>query len=319
MRPVHIVPLLLAAISLTACRPDEGDVGDVSDAVDLRRDFPEPPESGAQWMTPEITIPAYTEQEWCYFSTYEGPTVGINYVGMYQTDFGHHVTINATNAEDDAYPDGTLVNCDEVQMADLQPMIVGGVNWIADPETHTNEFDIPGGMAARLGEGQRVLIQSHYVNTSADAILVQDAVNVGLIPEDEVETWTAALVHTQADLALPPGQESTVTVDCSFDQDTNIYFMVGHLHEWGAAFSTEWMHEEGTETIYDVPVWDPAYRDLPPVGAFDLGEFQVKAGDSFRTTCTWYNDEDYEIGFPQEMCATAMMVYPAKVPVVCEP
>lgn len=320
MRLALAIPALLLA--LPACRPDEGDVDGTEDAVDLRRDFPDPPDGGMQWVTPEMTIPAYTEQEWCYFDTYEGPTVGIDFMGMYQSDYGHHIIMTATNAEDDEYPDGTFLDCtdpDALPMTSLEPLIVGGVNWETDLETHSSQMEMPEGMAARLQEGQRLIFQAHYVNTTEDPILVQDAINIGVIPEEEVETWTAALVHTDTDIAIPPGQETTMTVDCTFDEDTYVYFLTGHLHEWGSAFKLEWTSEAGTETIYEVPTWDPLYRDLPPVNEYEVGEFLVKAGDSFRTTCGWYNDEDYELGFPQEMCATAMMVYPAKVPVVCEP
>ncbi len=323
MRLSLLVPVLLGAVQLTACRADdEGEEVAAEDAVDLRREFPEPPEGGAQWVTPEMIIPAYTEQEWCYLTTYEGPTVGIEFMGSYQGEYGHHIVMTATNAEEDEYPDGTFLDCtdpDAMPMTSLEPLIVGGLNRISDPETNSYEVEMPEGMAARLAEGQRLIFQSHYVNTSPDPILVQDAINTGFVAEDEVETWTAAIVHTDIDIAIPAGQAETMTVDCTFEDDVYLYYMIGHMHEWGSSYQIEWTHEQGTETIYDIPTWDPLYRDLPPTNEYAVGEFLVKAGDTFRSTCTWYNDEDHEIGFPQEMCATAMMAYPAKVPVVCEP
>lgn len=317
-------PLLALALLLAACVPEDAgkQPADAEEAVDLRREFPEAPEDGIQWITPEMVIPAYTEQEWCYIFTYEGETVGIDFNGMYQSDYGHHVIVAATNAEDDEYPDGTFMDCtdpDAMPMASLEPLIVGSNIGTLDGETHTYEFWMPDGMAVRLPEGQRLILQSHYVNTTETPILVQDALSIGLVPEDEVETWAAAFIHTDSDFSLPPGQESTVTIDCTWEQDASIFFMTGHMHEWGTSYKVERLTDDGAETIYDVPTWDPLFRDAPPVTAYDIGAFNVSAGETFRTSCSWYNDTDQALEFPQEMCATAMMGYPSKVPVVCEP
>lgn len=311
--------ILLAACSPDDDKTDEGD--NASDAVDLRRDIPDPPEGGLQWLSPDMEIPAYTEMQWCYFTSYEGETVGIHTQGMYQSDYGHHVTINATNAEEDDYPDGTLVDCtdpDAVPMTDIDPLFVGGQADIVDSETHTYEFSLPEGMAVRLPGHTRLVVQSHYVNTGADDILVKDGVNVGIMVEDEVETWASAMVHTDSGFSLPSGQETTDVVECTWEQDASIIFLTGHMHEYGTAYKVEWIHGETTETIYEIPTWDAKYRDLPPMDQYEPGVFNVTAGDSFRTSCSWFNKEDHTLEFPAEMCATAMMGYPSKVPVICD-
>lgn len=317
-------PAALVVFFLAGChRGDTDDSrGDGLDALDLRREFPAAPENGLQYLSPDLVIPAYTEKEFCTFFTYEGPTMGMDFQGMYQSEYGHHATLNGTNADPEEYPDGAVMDCtepDSLPMTNLDPLFIGGTAVEFSVGDHDAELGLPDGMAVRLPEGQRVILQSHYVNTSPDDILVADAVNVGLVPEDEVETWVGAFVHTNTTFSLPPGESTTITVECTWEDELNLLFLTGHLHEWGSAIKVEHIRGDVTETVYDVPAWDPLYRDAPPYNVYDEGEYTVQPGDVFRTTCTWFNDLDQALDFPSEMCATAMMAYPSKVPLVCEP
>lgn len=308
---------------LLGCHRGEGSDSDTAGdgPVDLRMDLPEAPEGGLQFVSPDLVIPAYSDKEFCTFFTYEGETVGMVSQGMYQSEYGHHVTINGTNADPGEYPDGETYDCssqDSLPMTDLDPLFIGGSAVEFNTGEHEALMELPEGMGVRLPEGQRLILQSHYVNTSADDILVRDAVSLEVKAEDEIETWAAAYIHINSSFSIPPGEYATATVECTWEDTYNILFLTAHMHEWGTSFKTEMIRGDTTETIYDEPAWDPLYRDAPPYNVYDQGEFTVQPGDTFRTTCTWFNDEDKALEFPTEMCATPMMVYPSKVPLVCE-
>ena len=117
----------------------------------------------------------------------------------------------------------------------------------------------------------------------------------------------------------PGAVAQTISIDCTFEDPVDVLFLAGHLHELGEAFSVDHSRADGSERIYEVPDWDPYYRDVPPVNEYQVGEYHVAAGDSFTTTCTWTNPTDREVGFPEEMCATYGMAYPTKVPIICTP
>ena len=57
---------------------------------------------------------------------------------------------------------------------------------------------------------------------------------------------------------------------------------------------------------------------MNPTATTNQPHFGTKAGDVFTTRCAWDNDTDRVLGFPEEMCLTFGMVYPATEPVVCE-
>lgn len=312
---------MLTMIPLVACvateTPDSTDA-----AVDVRRDFPAPPEGGMQWVSPEYVIPPYSEVQMCSFDTYTGPTVGVSAQWTYQSEGGHHVVLTSTTSSEREFPDGTVFDCteaDDLPMTDLEPLFVGGVIG-SEENDYIGELVLPDGMASQLKEGTRIVLQSHYINTTDEPILVQDAINAAVVEPDQVETWAAPFVHVITEHPIPAGGVFDRQFECAWEDDYEVLFLGGHMHEWGQSFYTDMTTADGkTERIYEVAEWDALMRDAPPYIDFEPGEFSVKAGDSFTTSCTWNNDTSRVLDFPEEMCVTFGMVYPAKVPVVCSP
>jgi hypothetical protein len=314
------------AILVTACGADVpvGLTGPVSDeeAIDLRRPFPPPPAGGLRLTTPEYVIEPASEVALCWFSTYVGPTTGIAAQWSYQSPYGHHVVMNATNAGAYDHPDGEVLDCtaaDALPMTELQPLLIARGTTSGSELGPESEIILPRGMAVELRQGQRLVLQSHYVNPTADPILVQDALDLALADAEEVETWTAPFVHADIGLAIAPGRQE-LSFDCAWPGPYELLFLAGHLHERGAAFETTMTRAQGgSRTLYSVDAWDPIYRDAPPVNEYAPGEMSVEEGDVFTTRCAWDNDTDRVLGFPEEMCVTFGMVYPTRVPLLCSP
>lgn len=316
---------------LVACTAEErsvvaGAAGAGTATIDLRRSFPEPPMvEGVEMLTyepPAYTIPAYTEKQFCWFGTYDGPEVGIVYNGMFQSESGHHVVMLTTNADPDEYPDGEIFDCSEngsFPMTDMDPNFIGSADLVETDDGPQGEFWLPDGMGAVLKPGTRYVIQSHYVNYQGEDILVNDRMVYGVRPADEIETWAAPLIHVWTDLTIPPGEDYDLSFECAFEGDYNVLFLGGHMHEYGTKFSIEHLKEDGSEeNLYDIPTWDPVFRDAPPYNQYLDAPLQVKAGERFRTNCSWFNTEDHAVGFPSEMCVTFSMAYPSRVPLTCD-
>ena len=287
---------------------------------DLVRDFPEAPAQGFALTTPEYVIPGGTEKQFCFITTYEGEDVGITATYNYQTVMGHHVTMFGTSATERDFPDGMSWDCTETEaldMTSMEPIIIGG-SIEYDEGGVLNAFELPEGMAAPLENGQRIVVQSHYVNTKPNPVLVQDQAQVATIPEDEVVTWTAPLVATVTEFEIPANtMDFSLTFDCSYDDSYNLLFLGGHLPEWGKSFKATHTRGGVSDVVYEVPEWDPVFRDAPMYVSFDEAEFRLEQDDVLTTECVWNNTEDHPLEFPAEMCVTFGMVYPANLPVIC--
>ncbi|MCB9763771.1 MAG: hypothetical protein H6739_28640 [Alphaproteobacteria bacterium] len=305
--------LTLLALACTA----EGPV-DEDEPLDLRVEYPAPSEGGLQFAPADIVVPGYSDQSTCWVTTYEGPTIGVTAGQFLQNpDYGHHAVIMVSNTDDDDFPDGYVWDCtdsEDLGMENLDPLLFADNLQIG---SQTVEF--PEGMATKLKSGSRILVQSHYINPLPDSILVNDVINLEVVPEVEVETWAAPWVHTDVDFDLGPGEQS-VEVTCTFEQDINLLSIFGHMHEWGTEVTIDHHKLDGsTERIYEVGDWEILFRDQPPRTGFEPGEFMVQAGESFTTTCNWYNDTDHNLSFPEEMCVGVGMAYPTVVALICEP
>jgi len=322
-----LLSLLACTAILSACGTEEETPTPTPSAApqDLRRTFPTPPTNAVTLYTPEMIIPAGEDRMFCYFQTFTDDDAGIVAVTSYQSNYGHHSVLLVSNADNETYPDGQLFDCtakNSLPMTQVEPVIVGG-NAEPDEQGFVNTFRLPtelGTMAALLRQGKRMVVQSHYLNTSTRDILVRDAVFLEMVPEDSVEIWAAAFVQNNDEFSIPPNTpEYSVSSEYTFEQDLNVLYITGHMHEWGKRYDVSLTHEGETGTIYEVPKWDPYFRDNPYYVEFNLGTFKFMTGDTIKSTCTWFSDRDTALEFPDEMCSTVTMVYPTKVPIIVGP
>ena len=273
------------------------------------------------FYSPDYVVPAYTDQTMCYFDTYDGPDVAVPWAAFYQNmEFGHHVVLMSSLAEEEDWPDGTIADCTDTNadiMIDSRPFLFAGGD---STDLENPEMSLPDGMAIKLKSGTRFVIQSHHINYTDTPIRVNDVVFLEQAALETVDTFAAPWVHTSTDFIVPAGESMSLDVTCTFDQDVHLLSLLGHLHEWGASYRVVHNRLDGSsETIYDLPTWDVVFRDSPPTNTYAPGEMPVLAGESFTTTCAWNNDTSAPLAFPIEMCATVGFAYPLTVAIVCSP
>lgn len=311
-----MIPVLTAL--LAGCGGGDSDTDVIPVDVRLSEgDFPDPGADGLVFWGPDTVIPPYTDEAMCVFGTYTGPDIGVHATASFQADAGHHVVLLGISSGADQYPDGTIADCtntNAIPMTDMEPVI------LASPDvTGKIAITLPDGVAAKLRSGQRYVVQSHYVNTTADALRIRDAITMTTLPVDQVQTWAAPMVLTATGFSIPAGGLYSVAFDCSFDASYDVMFVNGHMHEWGTSFSLDRADGDALTNIYSVPAWTVQYRDVPPTTGYAPGEMTFPAGTVYRTTCNWNNTTDHALEFPDEMCVAAGMVTPALTPVICSP
>ena len=95
------------------------------------------PETDAQliFSPPDYEIPPYADVQTCWYTTYTGEDVVIIGGSFRQSEqFGHHVILMRTRADEDDVPDGTIEDCSETgDMTDSDPFVLPsnpGKSWI---------------------------------------------------------------------------------------------------------------------------------------------------------------------------------------------
>jgi hypothetical protein len=297
--------ILVLVLPLAACSGD----GDGDDGATLF-DVPDPPPGGAQLVSPTFTVPAGSETFMCMRFPYEvTETMYVQSSTAYQAEGGHHSMLfyveGSTPLIDEPH------ECDESDMQNLRFVGVG--------TGYGYGIDMPDGYVLEIPAGARLYTQSHYVNLEPEEVLVQDVINLELVPADEVTDKLGSYVNVDLTLELPPGEETTRVLNCKPPHEINIPFFIPHMHEWGSHMKLEVERAGGAiETIWDGG-WDEALRDDFPILDYDP-HVTVGPNDTIRTTCTWQNTEAEAMLFPKEMCATFMLYYPSEdgAMVVCD-
>jgi len=284
--------------------------------LDTREDFPDAPDPGLEIRAPSFEIPPYSESFWCYYGTYDGPTVGVTWFEPLQSNaYSHHNLLR--NVTDAGMPDETMVECPSTgDMYDYAPLFEGvGVQ---PGEDATNWLEMPDGVAIKFEQGQKWVLDMHYINPTDKTLIVQNGVNMGTLEADEVEHWAAPVRMDGGIVELPSGEATTVSFDCEWPSDVTVLSIGGHMHENGTSYLVDYIQEDGSsERIYEIDPWDAEYRDFPVLENFGEGEFQVSAGEAFRTFCNWFNATESLLTFPNEMCTTFVVAYPLDTALSC--
>ncbi len=308
-------------LALLACSGPDTPVA--PSVLDLRQDYPLPPDGGLQLTSPDLFVPAYSEHIFCYYGTWLGPDSAVNLLSSYQVlPYNHHNQVKSV--PEGGPPDGTLEECDEEDMRAYQPFIdgvppydiAGGAN-LPPPSESWNQMDLPDGYAVKLDQGRRWVLETHYVNTTDQDLLVNSAINLGFMPIEDVNTWVGVLQLDSGPPAIPPG-EYTLEFDCAFQTDLEILVVSSHMHENGMAYAVDFLPQDGgSERIHEVPEWNDGFRAYPKLDVWEPGELTVIAGEVFRTSCSWNNRTEDVLNFPEEMCTTLVVAAPIEAPLGC--
>lgn len=304
---------------LLACAdPPPAEKPAASGVLDLTETWEDPPEGGFQIASPEFEVPPYSEVLKCYYGRYDGPDVGVDFMQPRQVDgYAHHNQLKAV-PDDDAHADGELIDCPDPEgaMAPYSPLFEGVGITLEDVDE--NWLELPEGTAVQLRSGQRWVMDMHFLNTSADTLRVNNAINIGTVAWDDVQQWAASFQLDAGYFIVNPGETSVAEFACAWQTDVMLLSMLGHMHLNGTSYTVDWTKADGdVERIYDVDPWLPEYRDYPVMLNFAEGELAVKAGETFTTRCAWTNETEEALSFPDEMCTTVGVVVPADEPLFC--
>ena len=285
------------------------------DVLDLRPDFPSAPDGGIEIRAPYIEVPPFSQAFWCYWGTYTGPTVGVTHFEPMESEgYDHHNLLRAVTdvGEEDGFMDICPSSNDMFQYGPL--VEASGVEPGPDVRSW---LDLPEGVAMKLRENQKWVLDMHYINPTGCTLLVQNGVNIGVLPADDVVHWAAPLRMDGGAVELPPNQPTTVAFDCEWPDDLTVLSVGSHMHDYGSSYEVDYIKDDGSiERIYEISEWDPEYRNFPVIKNFD-GGMQVSEGEAFRTSCNWNNPTSDVIGFPDEMCTTFIAAYPLPDPLTC--
>ena len=280
---------------------------DATDDAGLRACLGESPAATLRLYTPPITVPPGSEVIMCSFLDAPTETLRIKAVRGLQMTGGHHAAVFVGLMPP---PTDEPVSCEEIEMGALR--FVAGAGGAGAQDTL-----LPEGSALTISAGQRIVIQSHYVNMTPEPRVVMDAVDLELTTTDESPTDVDAFTMVDSDLDIPVGAEDFERVKtCTVTEPMDILLMLGHTHDFGVLFTLEFLREGPPELLYHA-THGPTLRANPEILTFDE-PLHLDPGDVLRMTCAWTNTTDHALGWPEEMCVGLMYYSPGRGYLICD-
>jgi hypothetical protein len=167
---------------------------------------------------------------------------------------------------------------------------------------------LPDGVAFRLKKGNGVVLNLHYINTSAMPVNGDAYMDLKLVEVDPNRLVAAIFVNINGGFKLTPMAQTESSIDCVAKSDVNLIMMANHMHEYGTRATTEVVRGDtgAVEILRDDPVWSGEMTNNPTYARWDAkSPFVLHMGDTIRTSCSWSNPTADVINFPREMCISA--------------
>lgn len=253
---------------------------------------------------PEVSLEPGDEKQVCLHYTHEGPDLAVVGLDGEQSQVGHHVVILRP---DTPMPSGTVQDCsDGNSMAEYETFVLPAA-------------ELPPKHAILVPTGTSFVVQAHTINTSQNAIITRDYARLKTMPVADVEQWATTFATGSIDFKIAPQQTTAVEFDCTVDEDAELLFVGGHMHEFGSRFEVSVGPDESNlKSVYLADPWKAVYRDLPPVTLLFDNPITLPKGTVVRTVCEWTNPGANGIEFPQEMCGSFGYVRGRTTPFNCE-
>jgi hypothetical protein len=259
--------------------------------------------------TPEFSVAASAEVTMC---TYTDVTASSDVITRelrnYQGPGGHHVVLFYTTARQ---PVG-VHECTENEMSNWR--FIGG-----GQESQESALTLPPGIGIKIPAGAQLVLQSHYLNTAANAVRVRDALVIRPAARGEVQNVVDSYNIYDPDLSIPPRASYGRTLECAVEQDMKIVSVLGHTHTMGERVRISIVNSAGAERMIYNELGGDRLQFSPPAYTFtENGGIALQRGDRFRLVCDWMNTTTNTLEPPAEMCAALMYYYPANGAVVCQ-
>jgi len=302
--------LVCAAATLPACGPaprtqDQpgADAGNDSQnqVLDVTLEPPATREQGFQLTIPPFSLMAGQELQQCFFFTinYDTP-IFIDHFEIAQTTGTHHMNIfrvrtvkNLDGADGTSVVDG---ECWKPANWSDWPLVVNSQN-----EGHV-DVQLPDGVAHRFEPGEKIMLQTHYVNASTQQTpggFGKVLVNFNRIDASLVHAELGTAFATNQNIRICPGDvERRFETTCRFAQDNpvTIFGANGHFHSRGRLFTMSVFDPTlGTgQQFYENTEWNE------PLFARDIGvAVPIQGGISYACE---YTVLPTECGDPNDGC-----------------
>jgi copper type II ascorbate-dependent monooxygenase-like protein len=213
-------------------------------------------------------------------------TAGSHHVLLYQTPYTSMPTRNRHG--------------DEVNGAEVHDCADGAIDaWkvtgvVAGSQSRDGDSivgELPEGVAIKIAPGAVLLMNTHYLNASSEAVDADARINLYTLPEEQVKTEAGVMFFYNPFIRVPANGKASAQMRCPVAHDISVVRVQSHMHRRGVGFLATRGDAAGAgqEEIYTSHTWE----QVPAKGFQPL--LDVKAGESLEYRCDYTNTEARDV------------------------
>ncbi|MEM9727091.1 MAG: hypothetical protein AAF997_00800 [Myxococcota bacterium] len=193
-----------------------------------------------------IPVESGAEAYWCQSWTLDNDEpLYVNRVRQINDGGWHHS--NWFFVPDNVFGEDGTWRCSDRDFGEVQAAARGGVIFAQSTQTFEEIQAFPRGTAIVVPPRSRIIGNVHLFNVSAAAINSSLTMGLQSIQEDEVEVKLREVSFANYAIQIPPQRTSRWSQTCDLtgvaEESFNIYYVLGHYHEWGNYFKLSFVDD----------------------------------------------------------------------------
>lgn len=270
-----------SAVALAGCgSSDAGPAG--GEPVSL---LAPPPEGAGLQLQMKATISPGEEITYCqYVVLPEGDGIDVAWFEHAYSPGSHHLLLYTTDlTAADVAGDTERFDCDT-----RDTLTPGGIAYAA--QVSEGESAFPDGVAMHFDGEEVVLVQSHYLNTTAAAIDADVRLNLWRATAP-VTARAGTLFFYDYAIAVPAHGQFTARMHCEIPEDIHVSYAMSHMHKRGVGYRS-WLTGgdlDEPRSLYETNLWEGVE---PTVMTPAL---PIRKGQAIDFECDFANEGDSTI------------------------
>ena len=208
---------------------------------------------------------------------------------------------------EDEGPDATLEGtwkCSDRNFSEYLAAAAGGVFFAQSTQTLEETQAFPEGAALEIPPRSVIVGGTHLLNVSAAPMETAMTMEVELANREDVDVRLTPFSFAISRLQIPPQvdgvpTESRTSLECDLSDafekylgkdevDYNVYYVLGHYHQWGNYFNLSFVHDDGTrDTIFEIK-----NTIGEPIGSIIDPPMNNGGATKLRSECGFINNTD---------------------------
>ncbi len=182
--------------------------------------------------------------------------------------------------------------------------VAGGVFFAQSTQALEETQTFPDGAALEIPARSMIVGSTHLLNITAGPLETAMTMEVETVPVEEVRVRLTPFSFAIGDLAIPPAVDgvptrSRTSMTCDFKEpfqdllhedtvDYNVYYVLGHYHQWGHSFNLSFVQGDGsTQTIFNIE-----NKIGEPIGSIIDPPMNNNGAPKLRSECGFINNTD---------------------------